>query len=441
MKLTKRFLALMLALSIMCGLLVSPAYASQIDNETYSAERINGKELTWVSIEGHDILAEVTVDEERYVYEYDEENNRVSKSINGIISTFTYDDDGNLISENRDGLVLDYLYEEDSVYGKHLSGLVVNDTEYTFVLDDMTVAALLNDAGDIVAQYEYQDGIATVFGPDSTGTLVEQVDESFIGNVNRIRYNSYYFDIETGWYYCGRFYDTVNGRFIDGTDEIGFDDVCLYDLSLDVERQALRLLKQSTYGKPISNTDPETWWNGLSTTELVARLIYGENTSNYDDQNAIGRCLLNRYHNKDGSGFYATSMRGICTQGIQFSSIKGEPDETVHARNPVTTSGGWENATYLACAIILSGYDIEEYIDVCGDVSYMENQTQFINYWTFKPNIRNGNGCIQYYINRKWNDLKDVIIPGVGTYTTIESLDDAYRHDFKGESNVHFLYK
>lgn len=437
MKLVKRIFTMVLAVSIMSGMLVGPAYASQIGNDTYSAEQIDGKDLTWENIDGCDILMAVSMNEERYVYEYDAENKRISKNINGVIATFTYDDNGDLISEDRDGLIINYLYENNDVYGEYLFGFVVNGGKYTFVLKDRTVVALLDEDGNIVAQYEYQDGIATVFAPNSAGVMVEQSNESFIGNVNRIRYNSYYFDTETNWYYCGRFYDTVHGRFIDGTDEIGFDDISLYDLTSDVERQSQRLLNQSTYGKSINYSS--SWWSGLSTTELVARLIYGENTAYYDDQNAIGRCLLNRYNKKDGQT-YASTMDGVCTASGQFAAITGGSNDSNQARNPDTTSSGWKNATYLACAIVLSSYDIDKYISVCGDLDNMGNQTQFLSFSYFMANTRNGSGCIQYNMNG-WKNLKDVIIPGVGTYTTKEKLDTAYRNDFVGESNIHFLYK
>ena len=56
-----------------------------------------------------------------------------------------------------------------------------------------------------------------VYGRNNNGEMVNYTnDKDFIENLNHVTYNSYYYDEETGWYYCGRYYDAVNERFIDG---------------------------------------------------------------------------------------------------------------------------------------------------------------------------------------------------------------------------------
>ncbi len=70
----------------------------------------------------------------------------------------------------------------------------------------------------MAATYVYDAwGNHKVLNPDGS----ENTNPSFIGNINPIRYRSYYYDVETGLYYLhSRYYDPRTGRFIspDSTD-------------------------------------------------------------------------------------------------------------------------------------------------------------------------------------------------------------------------------
>ncbi len=51
------------------------------------------------------------------------------------------------------------------------------------------------------------------------GSGAENTSETFIGNVNPIRYRGYYYDTDTGFYYLqSRYYDPEIGRFINADD-------------------------------------------------------------------------------------------------------------------------------------------------------------------------------------------------------------------------------
>ncbi len=76
------------------------------------------------------------------------------------------------------------------------------------------VMGILDSLYNVVARYDY----------DSWGKLIKITDESgnditnsmtHIGYLNPIRYRSYYYDNETGWYYLQqRYYDPNTGRFL-----------------------------------------------------------------------------------------------------------------------------------------------------------------------------------------------------------------------------------
>jgi RHS repeat-associated protein len=86
------------------------------------------------------------------------------------------------------------------------------------------VTHILDAGGAVEAEYAYDAwGNHAVLGPDGAGGWVENEDPGFVGNVNPLRYRSYYFDIETGLYYLkSRYYDPQTGRFVsaDAIDQL-----------------------------------------------------------------------------------------------------------------------------------------------------------------------------------------------------------------------------
>ena len=125
---------------------------------------------------------------------------------------------GKLLRENRRGPItatIDYIYSSDGIIGFYH-----NTTPYYYIKNlQGDVTAVVNQSGAIQARYTYDAfGNHTVLNPNNT----PNTKHDFIGNVNPIRYRSYYFDTETGFYYLkSRYYDPQVGRFInaDGIDE------------------------------------------------------------------------------------------------------------------------------------------------------------------------------------------------------------------------------
>ena len=415
--------------------------AGAINSKSTKSEKSETVDLSWTYLNGQKLLSKVEVSDNCFEYIYDNNNQRIEKINGKKVTWFEYDDAGHMVAENRDGCLISYQYANDEELGDYVRGFTLDGQTYTFQKDEnQTVTKILNNSGEVIVEYKYEDGIVNqVLGLNENGVWEDRSSESdFIGNLNMIRLFSYYYDAESGLYYCGRYYDSINDRFADGINEVLTEvrPVQTYSLARDVDDEVDYLMSNANYGKPIPYSS--TWYSGLTTTELLARLIFGENTSYSPDQNAIGYCLLNRYYGNDGyTSYYGNTMKEIATQKSQFTALTGDSKGTYNARQPSTNSVGWIHATYIAASIVLSDNSISECEKLFYRPAYMDYQTQFLRYSSFKGNSVNGNGCIKY----KGNELKDVIIPDVGTYTNLEDLADAYANGFKGESNIHFGYK
>ena len=101
--------------------------------------------------------------------------------------------------------------------GSGICGVEYNGTVYYFQKNlQGDVTRIYDGNGNLAAQYVYDAwGNHKVLNANGT----EITDESFIGNVNPIRYRGYYYDEETGLYYLqSRYYDPEVGRFINADD-------------------------------------------------------------------------------------------------------------------------------------------------------------------------------------------------------------------------------
>lgn len=85
-------------------------------------------------------------------------------------------------------------------------GFIYNDTEYYYIKNAQNdVIAIADSNGNVLARYYY----------DAWGKVLEITGNTEIANLNPIRYRSYYYDAETGWYYLNtRYYSADMCRFI-----------------------------------------------------------------------------------------------------------------------------------------------------------------------------------------------------------------------------------
>ena len=91
---------------------------------------------------------------------------------------------------------MDYLYDENGM----LYGFFYNGAKYFYIRDTMqNILGIIDSSGACVVQYNYSAyGECISVTGDMAGT---------VGEVNSFRYKGYYFDRETGFFYCkSRYY-------------------------------------------------------------------------------------------------------------------------------------------------------------------------------------------------------------------------------------------
>ena len=134
-------------------------------------------------------------------YSYNSDGLRVSKVVNGVKTEYVWDG-SSLIGQKTGNNVLVYLYAADG-----LAGFQYNGVNYYYLKNGQgDVVAILDASGNIVAKYAYDAWGKLLSVTDAAGND-KSADASFIGNINPIRYRSYYYDTETGLYYLqSRYY-------------------------------------------------------------------------------------------------------------------------------------------------------------------------------------------------------------------------------------------
>ena len=149
-------------------------------------------------------------------YTYNDSGIRTSKTVGGVLHSYLLD--GSVIlSEEYDGKLFIYVYDE---HGAPI-GINYRDESYAAgefdsylfqknLLGDIT--GIFNESGSQVVWYEYD-----AWGNRVSGAWVVHSENKYkdLFYANPFRYRGYYYDEETGFYYCGsRYYDPIIGRFI-----------------------------------------------------------------------------------------------------------------------------------------------------------------------------------------------------------------------------------
>ena len=166
--------------------------------------------------------------------------------------------DGNKILQESDGVrTLTYYHG-----GSGIVGFAYNGTDYYFRKNlQGDVTEIYTSAGLKVASYAY----------DAWGKVLavnNDTDDS-IGDINPIRYRSYYYDVETGLYYLNsRYYDPEVGRFInaDTTDVL---ENAMYDIN------GLNLYAYCD-NNPVAGRDDEgdaSFWKKLAVAVAVVTVV------------------------------------------------------------------------------------------------------------------------------------------------------------------------
>ena len=143
-----------------------------------------------------------------YTYTYNADGIRTSKTVNGVTHNYVLEG-STILAETYGNTTLRFVYDNTGIIG-----LYYNDVLYMFEKNMQgDVVAILNSSLTRVVEY-YYDAWGNVLS--TSGSMA-----STLGAANPIRYRSYYYDTETGWYYLqSRYYNPAWGRFISADNHI-----------------------------------------------------------------------------------------------------------------------------------------------------------------------------------------------------------------------------
>ncbi len=164
----------------------------------------NGSTFTWS--DGRKLTG-VTKGTDNISYTYDSNGLRTSKTVNGTVTEY-YWLDGTLYAEKTGNQYIYYHYDDNGIaYGfTVVNGTATTDYYYIHNLQG-DVIGIVDSTGTTVVEYTY-DAWGKILA--TTGSLA-----TTIGELNPFRYRGYYYDAETGFYYCrARYYDPEICRWI-----------------------------------------------------------------------------------------------------------------------------------------------------------------------------------------------------------------------------------
>ncbi len=163
-------------------------------------------------------------------YTYNKDGIRTSKTVNGVRHDYILNGStilAELWTENGVSYGLYFTYDEKGVPYTMEYRAGDTSTLYRYVTDAFgKITGLLDPDGNYAARYVY-DG----YGNCETRMAWTDMPDSTVASLNPFRYNGYYYDSETGLYYCNsRYYDAENCRFINvdgyvstGTGNMGYN--------------------------------------------------------------------------------------------------------------------------------------------------------------------------------------------------------------------------
>lgn len=286
--------------------------------EVWSEPEYDGWQLTWSAGIFYDRLDRIEKDGIIYIYSYDDNGHRISKSSDGLLVTYEYNADGYLLSEKKEDTVIEYSYVYNQVTGRmRLYGFTYDGVEYVYEYEHDDAGAIIGIAseGNEVVRYTYNYGVCeNVLGIDENGMWVEKSDDStFVGNINPFRYTQKYLDVETGWYWSERYYAQADGRYIDGISDEKAEQ--LYELQGDsIEIYC----KRYTVGADITgnNAVMSLADNADATVDYIAKVLYCESSAYIPDQQGVAWCIKSRMD--AGYGGRTTAI-GIVTYNNEFA--------------------------------------------------------------------------------------------------------------------------
>lgn len=374
-------------------------------------------------------LISVSEDEKVLITMEYNDGKRIFKHGN-VDAGFVYED-GYLISENRGGKSITYIYEQKSNGAMECTSFILDGQQFNLDRDSYGMIIGISDSNyNEIARYIYSGiEVEAVLKYDGGQWIIED-EPDFIGNYNKIRLYGEYFDDETGWYCTGSIYTDASEGVVVGldtsssvenvTEPCGSDGIMLLstyyeDIDLAAQEWADSLFNNSGFVR--AKTGDEI--NSMSTVEKISRAIYGENTINTTDQNAIAWVMLNRHHQWNNSFVELI----VPSQFYGLASSEG--------LGTICNSLGWKNAVYLAC-LMLTDSSEDAWNHIVPKPYGISNQVYFVS---GKANILDRENAFEdvdsltKYTDSEGNVsyIYNIAMAGKGCYDNAEQLKTAYK--------------
>lgn len=138
-------------------------------------------------------------------YSYNDQGIRISKTVNNVTTYFQLE--GNKITSLTKGNIHLYFRYDNN---HQLIGLSDGDDEYYYIRDMLgNIHGIINSTGSYVVKYSYN-----AFGVPNI-SIQSGYQNNIVANNNPFMFKGYYYDDETGLYYCNyRYYYTLIARWI-----------------------------------------------------------------------------------------------------------------------------------------------------------------------------------------------------------------------------------
>ncbi|MCR4960487.1 MAG: cell wall hydrolase [Lachnospiraceae bacterium] len=430
---------------------------ADLSGSTYTA----GFDIDFVSENGSKLVKNVYKDNNLLVsMDYNEYGLR-SKKVGKDVSLFEYfypeyqDTTGAILSrEIRNGKEISYFNDYFPDEGLYLyTGFSFEDEEYGYVWNTNEnghrnfIRGITDSSGNVIVRYVYDFEVGNgeacsviyIFEKNESGKWIENTNNNSIGYLNKIRYTGYYEDDETRWHYSSGIYDFNGVIGLYDIDHFEYDttaatDVKISPLGYESEDLEAEQLADSYLNTPSYNTAKKSdYYKTASTVEIIARMLYGECSSNLVDQTAVSWIVLNRYH----VGTFGNTIRDIVADPIQFNGVTN--NNGLKAKSSSDTA--WRIATYYACLMTLN--DSEAcWNSLAAKPRGISNQLYFRagRYLGASNGIYESNGKLYvYYKNGSDRAISNAAIAGKGTSKTVSGLE-ALCTNGKKKYNVFFYH-
>ncbi len=181
----------------------------------------NGKNLAWSA---YNKLSAITMGSHQVSFSYNANGTRYQKTTVNGTTTYYYANDKLISEKTGNNTIIHYLYNSTGIIGFAYKS---NNQEAIYTYRK-------NLFGDIIGIYDANNTCVASYAYDAYGKCsILSATNTTIANANPFRYRGYYYDVETGLYYCNaRYYSPELCRWIspDSTDYL--DPESIHGLNL-----------------------------------------------------------------------------------------------------------------------------------------------------------------------------------------------------------------